>query len=248
MPALRQEKIRKLLQRGFIGRPLPGDDQVQQLVRGGPAPGTEFLVMGGDVDVGIAAGEGEGEPLLHLALPASFPVPRMHCLRHVVGHPVAALAQQQRLGRADLLTKLAARRLDGRLALVDAALRHLPGVGLVQPLADEHAPAGPDQHQSDIRPIELRGDVELHGLSCAGCWRRRTMQASRHSKWPMTGTSDTALWWASRWCQATIASIAALSGCSTPKSCRAAFSLARSLAQSTSRSRLLSTLPWPASL
>ena len=139
-----------------------------------------------------AAGEGEREPFLRLAAPAAFPVRRTHLRRHVVGHPVARLAQQQGLGRADFLAQLATGRFDRRLALVDAALRHLPGIGLVQAAADEDPPLRADQHQPDIRPVEL-GNGGLHGRSCAGWTRTLAMQASRHSKWPMIGTSATPL-------------------------------------------------------
>ena len=44
--------------------------------RGHPLPGVELLVVRGDVDVGVAAGEGEREPFLRLAVPASLPVGR----------------------------------------------------------------------------------------------------------------------------------------------------------------------------
>src|SRR5882672_2451675 len=147
-----------------------------------PFPVGEFRVGGVDVDVGVAADEGEREPFLRLATPASLPQPPRIAFWQVVSEPAAAFTQQQGLGGADFLLELAVGRLDRRLARVDAALRHLPGgSGAVFALADEDAPIRSDQHQPDIRSIALGNTVD-HWRNCDCRRLTRMMQAWRHSK------------------------------------------------------------------
>ena len=91
--------------------------------------------------------------------------------------PAATLAEQlDVLGiEADLFLEFAAGGFDRRLATIDAALRHLPGVGCSCAKPDEYAAVGRDQHQPDVRPVEF-GASGHHGRSCAGWTARRVMQ------------------------------------------------------------------------
>src|SRR4029077_16822752 len=137
-------------------------------------------------------------------------------------------------GRADFVPQLATGGFDRALAVVDAALRHLPGVGLLGAPSDEDPPVSGNQHQADIATVEF-GLARRHGRSCAGWARMRAMHALRHSKWPMIGTNEAAGRSGRRLNQARRASIAWSSGCITPKPWRAGCSDAVSPAQATRR-------------
>src|ERR1043166_9460083 len=72
----------------------------------------------------------------------------------IVGQPLVVLAQELGLAGADLFLKLAQRRFLRRLAIVDAALRHLPAFdGLLDPLADEDEAFLVQQHHADAGAI-----------------------------------------------------------------------------------------------
>ena len=97
-----------------------------------------------DVDLALVAGEAQREPFLRLAAIFALPGLADDLARDVVGQPIVDLAEL--LDRADvgLLVELAQRRRLWILALVDAALRHLPGMRLVDVLGPVDAPADED--------------------------------------------------------------------------------------------------------
>jgi len=76
----------------------------------------------------------------------------------VVGEPPRRLADNPRLAGARLLFQLAQRGFTGRFALVDAALRHLPGecaagIDLLDAIADPDKTIAIDEHDADARPV-----------------------------------------------------------------------------------------------
>ena len=74
--------------------------------------------------------------------------------RQIVWPPVRALSNDLRAVGADFLLQLAQRGAAWILALVDAALRHLPRFGRHIDAAGNEDPAGGvEQHQADARPI-----------------------------------------------------------------------------------------------
>src|SRR5690242_8347967 len=107
-----------------------------------------------EVDVGIRAGKAHGEPFLALAAPTPAPYLADELGRQIVVQPVAALGEDLRLGRADLLLELAPRRLARALPFVDAALRHLPSLGLgVDTPGDEDLPHVIEQEDADAGAV-----------------------------------------------------------------------------------------------
>src|SRR5690606_31041738 len=110
-----------------------------------------------EVDVGVASGEADEVPGLPLALEPPAPELAVQFGRKVVkqllGQPGEDL---EVLGpRADFLAELAKHRRVDILAVVDAALRHLPPVAfaVVNPLADESLAPCVDQHHADAWAI-----------------------------------------------------------------------------------------------
>src|SRR5262245_50662756 len=99
-----------------------------------------------DVDFRILSGEAQRVPFLRLAAKPAFPRLPDNVARNVVAQPFRDFAELLDRADAGLLMELPQRRLVGVLALVDAALRHLPGMsgvhvlGPAAPLADEHPP------------------------------------------------------------------------------------------------------------
>ena len=79
----------------------------------------------------------------------------MQIARQLIGQPVARLGEDLGLMRADFFVQLAHCRVARRLALVDAALRHLPGARRIDTPADEDAVVGRQQHDADAAPIGL---------------------------------------------------------------------------------------------
>ena len=76
-----------------------------------PFPGVEFRMLGGEIDVGIRAGESHRESFL--ALPAIPPAhyPLGDLVRHIVVKPATALGEDLSLLGADLLSQFAHCRL-----------------------------------------------------------------------------------------------------------------------------------------
>ena len=110
----------------FIGLALERHDQAGQRFQADPLAGGEFRLMRRQVDVAILAGEAHGEPFLALAAILAVKRHAHQMLGQIIGHPVVHLGDDFGLVGADFFLQLAQRRLSGCLALVDAALRHLP--------------------------------------------------------------------------------------------------------------------------
>src|SRR5688572_5960537 len=135
-------------------------DQAGDFLEIGPAPGRELGLLGRDVDVAVGAEEAECEPFLALAAEPALPDLRHQLGRQIVLQPILALADEARAVGADLLAHLAPGGLQRLLALVDAALRHLPGrAGVVDALGHEHLALLVDQHDADARPVGQLGDL-----------------------------------------------------------------------------------------
>ena len=137
----------KLSDHALIDLALERNHETRKLVHVLPAPGDEFRLVAaraGDVDLAFVAGKAQCEPFLRLPAILALPGLAEDVARDVVGQPVRDLAKL--LDRADvgLLVELAQRRLVGVLALVDAALRHLPGVSFVDVFGPVGAPADED--------------------------------------------------------------------------------------------------------
>jgi hypothetical protein len=144
----------------LIERPLEGHDQVRHLAEIDPLPGREFRVLARDVDLALFAGEAEGVPLLLLTAILALPERRGEIRRQIVSQPALALRQQLGAGDAGLLSQLAPGGVERRLALVDPALRHLPGgAGIVEPLRNEHLARVIEQRDADSAAIGQRFDI-----------------------------------------------------------------------------------------
>src|SRR5687767_7403431 len=79
-----------------------------------------------DVDLAVGAGEAQRVPLLLLPAIFSSPSEADDLAPNVIGEPLGDLAELLHGADTGFLIKLAQRGLVGILALVDAALRHLP--------------------------------------------------------------------------------------------------------------------------
>src|SRR5262250_1179189 len=66
---------------------LEGDDELGQALRLDPFPGIELGMRGGEVDLGIPAGEAHREPFLALAAIAAAPHLAAQLFRQVVEEP-----------------------------------------------------------------------------------------------------------------------------------------------------------------
>src|SRR5581483_4347564 len=129
-----------------------------------PAPAHEFRLVTAatgicDIDLVVLAGEADGEPFLALAAITALPGSAGDRARDVVDQPFGELAELLHRADAGLLVKLALGRCPGVLAGIDAALRHLPDMGVVDMLdargaaADEDQPVLVDQHHADAGPV-----------------------------------------------------------------------------------------------
>ena len=130
-----------------------------------PAPGLEFgLVRAaarlGDVDLAVLAVEAEGKPLLGLAAVAAAPGLAGDDRWQVVGEPFGRLGEQGRRADIGFFVELARRGGERRLAGIDAALRHLPGMRAVDmfgsgtaALAGEDETVTVDQHHPDTGAV-----------------------------------------------------------------------------------------------
>src|SRR5262249_52750440 len=145
-----------------IDRALERDDQRRQALQALPAPGAELRLVAAraiDVDLAVVAGEAHREPFLRLSAIPALPGLTHDITRNIVVEPVRDLGKL--LDRADigLLVELAQRSRPRVLALIDAALRQLPGMGVVdvlgpaQALADEDAVSAVEHHDADAGPI-----------------------------------------------------------------------------------------------
>src|SRR5262245_10470571 len=113
----------------------------------------------GHVDLAVLAREAHRVPFLPLAAIASLPGAPRDCARDVVGQPAGNLAELLDRAHAGFLIELALGGFPGVLAGIDAALRHLPDMGLVDMLnasgapADEDQPLLVEQHDADTGSV-----------------------------------------------------------------------------------------------
>ena len=113
-------------------------------------------MLGGEIDVGIGAGEPHRKQFLAIPTipPAHHPVSNL--VRHLVVKPASALGKDHGSTSADLLFQLTQDRLAPGFANIDAALRHLP---LRQPrrhadtAADEGQAVAVEQHDPYPRTV-----------------------------------------------------------------------------------------------
>ena len=144
----------------LIGSALEGNDQGEGLVETAPAPGVELdLAVGLKVDLGLVAGEAEGEPFLLLAREAA----RVLCAAVVggegVGDPFLGLRQQVDGDDAGLLGQFAAGGQFVVLAVIDAALGELPVVrtGRAGAAAVPDPAVGVEQDDADVGAVLAEG-------------------------------------------------------------------------------------------
>ena len=130
--------------------------QLGQLLPTDPFPGVEFRVIGGEIDIGLHAGEPHREPFLAIAAIAPTHYPLGNLVRHIVIIPATAPGEDIGSAGADLLPQLAQRRLARGFTRINAALRHLP---LRQPgwhaetAADEDEIVTTERHDPDPRTV-----------------------------------------------------------------------------------------------
>src|SRR5262245_50432873 len=156
-------KAREVLHHPLIDLAFERNDQRRQLFQLLPPPGGELGLVATsrmrDVDLAVVTGEAHREPFLRLAAIPALPGLTHDLARDVIVEPVRDLAEL--LDRADigLLVELAQRSRPGVLARIDAALRHLPGMGGVDvlgpahALADEDAAGAVEHHDADAGPV-----------------------------------------------------------------------------------------------
>src|SRR5262249_38034331 len=121
-----------------------------------------------NVDFVVLAGETQRVPSLALPSVLAPPGPANDLARDVVAEIFLDLAELFDRTDVGFLVKFAQRRRPGVLATVDAALRQLPGVSLVDMLgpvdaaADEHAPGAIDPRGADAGGIRSRFEPRHH--------------------------------------------------------------------------------------
>ena len=111
-------------------------------------------------DVLVGAEEAGEEPGLALAAPFLLPDLADQILGQVVGELLAVAGDDldQVGANARLLLELAKRSVERRLAGIEAALRHLPGLEpVIEPLPDPDLALGVDQHDPDGGAIAMFG-------------------------------------------------------------------------------------------
>jgi hypothetical protein len=130
--------------------------QLGQLLPTDPFPGVEFRVIGGEIDIGLHAGEPHREPFLAIAAIAPTHYPLGNLFRHIVIKPATAFPKDIGSVGADLRLQLTQRRPARGFASIDAALRHLP---LRQPrrhadaVANEDSAVATEQHDANPRTV-----------------------------------------------------------------------------------------------
>src|SRR5664279_4418904 len=149
--AARQE-AGELGERHLVDVALELDHEVERDPVVVPAPRVELRMVGGaQVHVAVAAGELEQEPDLLLAAIVAACVASDEVRRHLVAQPVARSRHDSNMvrGQPHLFVELAEHRLLGRLAVIDAPLRELPGMGSY-PFAPEHLVLRVEQDDADV--------------------------------------------------------------------------------------------------
>src|SRR5436309_1686504 len=165
-------QMREGIHHALIHRTLECDDKVRKVAHRLPAPLDEFRLVAAarieNVDFAVVAGKAQRVPLLRLPAEAALPGVLRDIGRQVVRQPFGDLAEL--LDRADvgLLAEFTQCRRPWVLALVDAALRHLPHmreVDVLRPLGtppDEDESVAVEHHGADAGAIG-EGVVGGHG-------------------------------------------------------------------------------------
>src|SRR5262249_46121745 len=174
-------KFLELLHYLLVDRPLERHDQVDDVGQLLPAPLHEFRIVaaGGVRDVDFAVLSGEAQRIPFLTLPAVLAAPGLadDLARNVVAELFLDFAEL--FDRADIgfLIELAWRRRPRVLAAIDAPLRQLPRVSVVDMLrpvdaaADEDAPLAVEYGHADAGTIG-QGFEAGHALgSIVPAWR-----------------------------------------------------------------------------
>src|SRR3954470_10945663 len=131
-----------------------------------PAPGIELrMAARAQPHVAVATRHAQEIPDLLLAAvggAVAFARAPQPFFRHLVAQPFAGPAEDAHMRplQADLLLELAEHRLEGRLAVLDAALRKLPCV-LMDTLAPEHLVPAVGEDDADVRTVAF---LVEHGL------------------------------------------------------------------------------------
>jgi len=132
--------------------------EIDKLARCDPAPFAEFRFRCLDIDIGVGAGVAQCHPALLLAAIPPVPQPVCKRLRNVIVEPFVMLLQQFGLPRADFLAHLPKAGLHHRFAMINPALRHLPGFGaVVDPAAGKQHVVGIQQEDADTGAIGTIG-------------------------------------------------------------------------------------------
>src|SRR5213083_2279571 len=140
--AVRQQETMQLDQRLTIHLALELDHRLERHPVLVPAPGVELgMAAGAQLDVAVAARHAQQVPDLLLAAVGA-----------AVGLARATEDADMRALQADLLLELAVHRLHRRLAMIDAALRKLPGV-LIDALAPEDFVPLVGKDDADVRTV-----------------------------------------------------------------------------------------------
>ena len=148
----------------LIDLALERHDQVENLAHGRPAPLVEFLGVARrmEIDLAVFAGEAQRKPFLCLAAVFALPGLADQLFGQVVIVPAAGFRNHMGGGDGGLLREFAQCGCCRILALVDAALRHLPKKGrdhrvevaLAASPTEEDAPMRIEQGDANARPIE----------------------------------------------------------------------------------------------
>src|SRR6516225_11883993 len=141
-------KGRKFLHYTFVDGTLERYDQLREILHRLPAPVDKLGLVSAsgacDIDLGILAGEAQGEPFLPLAAVAPLPGTPGDGARNVVDQPLGDLAELFHGADVGFLIEFALGGLPGILAGINTALRHLPDVGLVHMFDAASAPPDED--------------------------------------------------------------------------------------------------------
>src|SRR4051812_47476314 len=122
-----------------------------------PAPCIEFrLFVCAQLHVTVARGHPEQKPYLLLAAIGAAPISPHPLIGDFVAQPLSSASEHADMVRLEpgLFLKLAEHGLFGRLAMLDATLRKLPGV-LVDTLAPEHLVSGVAEDDADIGAVPI---------------------------------------------------------------------------------------------
>src|SRR6516164_4747874 len=153
----------KFLHHALVDGALERHDQLREILHRLPAPVDELGLVSAsgacNIDLGVLASEAEREPFLPLPAVAPLPGTPGDGARNVVDQPVGYLAELFHGADVGFLIEFALGGFPGVLAGINAALRHLPDMGLLHMLdaagapPDEDQPILVDQHHADTGPV-----------------------------------------------------------------------------------------------